>query len=92
MKERRFSPLNNIVQLEQMKEGKQIKDESGLVLDEVTAENTIPEGIVVAYDKDIKTLNKGDLVVFNSNNAYEFLLNGKKYLITNYDNLFGKII
>lgn len=92
MKDRRFVPLNKNVQLEQMREGKQIQDENGFVTDEVTAENTIPEGHVLAYDKEIKTLEKGDLVVFNSNNSYEFILNGKKTLITNYDNLFGKII
>lgn len=92
MKEKRFVPLNKNVLLEEAKVGTKIEDENGFVISEVTDGRTIPEGIVIAVDSEVERLEKGETAVFNSNHAYKFLFNGKEYLLTNFENIFGKIV
>ena len=85
---REFVPLNGTVLLRKSEVGKQIKS-GDFILKEVTSDKTIPEGIVVKADFD--EIKEDDVVVFKPLGTYEFILNGESLLITNRDNILGKI-
>lgn len=89
MKERVFVPLNNNVVIKQVESGKTIEN-NGLITAVVTETETIPEGIVIAKDVNIKVIDKGDTVVFIPVGTYKININGEIRLITNFENLVGK--
>lgn len=88
--EKEFIPLNNNVLIKKYEAGKK-KEQDGFILKETTNEKTIPEGIVKAIDSEIDFLECGDEVVFNPNSSYEFILNNEEFVITNSENIFGKL-
>ena len=90
MKERTFFPLNNNVLLVSKPVG-EVYESSGLITDIVSDVVTVPEAEVKAVANTINELEKGDTVAYTAQAAYNIVINGKRMIITNFDNILGKI-
>lgn len=90
MKERTFFPLNNNVLLISKPVG-EIYESSGLITDIVSDVVTVPEAEVKAVANTINELEKGDTVAYTAQAAYNIVINGERMIITNFDNILGKI-
>ena len=91
---RKFIPLNKYV-LVRSKSIEQITQESdsGFISEIVDDTTSIPEAVVVESNRDYTPeLLEGDTVVYDPNQSIFFILNGEQLQITNFENIFGKIV
>lgn len=89
-RKRKFIPLNDYLLVKKADVNEEVK-QNEFIVDVVTTETTIPEGIVLEENATIEFVKNGDRVVFNPHNSVGFLYNGQDCVITRYENIFGKI-
>ena len=81
-----FQPLGNRILVERTEEASTTS--TGIIIPD-NAKEKPSQGKVTAVSDEVKSILNGDTVVFGKYSGNELILDGKKYIVIDVDDVFG---